>query len=173
MWTGCCWWLHQCNRYKGDSLGQTGSWVYLKNTGGRIRSWYALAALSVPVTSPFWVSVYWNEEKEKRCTKTDRQKMRWLDSITESLDVNLSKLGTRVKDRGAWSAVVHGIAKSWTQLSDWTTTKPTLLLRSNFTTRQLQIDPKERISSCFWNSFKFRDSWLDKHMKHFLKTRPF
>ena len=60
----------------------------------------------MPVTSPFWVSVYWNEEKEKRCTKTDRQKMRWLDSVTESLDVNLSKLGKRVKDKGVLTGVL-------------------------------------------------------------------
>ena len=45
-------------------------------------------------------------------------KVRWLDSITNSMDMNLSKLQETVKDRGAWRAAVHGITKSWTQMSD-------------------------------------------------------
>ena len=46
-----------------------------------------------------------------------QQRMRWLDSITDLEDINLSKLWGIVKDRGVWHAAVHGVTKSWTQLS--------------------------------------------------------
>ena len=92
---------------------------------------YSLEGLMLKLKCQYFGHLMWRAnswEKTLILGKTEGrsrrgwQRISWLDGVTDSMDVSLSKFRETVKDREVWSAAVHGVTKSWTWLSDWTTT---------------------------------------------------
>ena len=129
--------------------------IKLVNPNGN-QPWIFLGRADAEVETPILWTLMWRAESLEKTLmlgkiegkrKRGWQKMRWLDSIANSTDMNLSKLRVIMKDREDWRAAVHWVTKSQTWFSDWTTT----------TQMEYQVTRKELVTKV---SFSAWNAWL-------------
>ena len=131
---GCENWTIKAECQKIDAF-ELWCWRRLLKVPWRARSSNQLAGLMLKLQY-FGHLMWWDDSLEKSLMlgkiegrrRRGRQRMRWRDGITDAVNMNLGKLQKMVRDRETWHVAVHGVAKSWTWLGNWTTTKHDTLL---------------------------------------------